>query len=718
MSDIRCPMCSKPNPAELEVCIYCQARLKPLIIRPPEEDRPPLPAKPVNLPSESVTHSTIREIEPPLPDWLSDFREDAPGTKSLEGPIQSEEYPAEAEEWLSRLQTEANADNVPGEVEPQIPLSTEKPTPTSAEPVGRKSDHPFTDWLTNLAVEAEPSPSEPTQPVIELPDWLTNRTEPPPTSETEKPLPAWLTEELDKIETSPASSSDVPDWLAGLSTSPSENLRADGSLEIEKSPLFEEIPDWLSELSESQIASLGLSGPADVEPFIESTQPSADLSDMAGVPLVKPSAFVLAGETAIPGKADEAEKIDIDKMPEWFRQVTREEIEHHVPIITEPEEKPTGLPGWLEAMRPVESAAPAINYFDDTYERQEGTGPLAGIQGVLEVGSGIPGINKPTPYSATLQATENQQKNAGVLKLLFENEGETRPIIQRSLVTKQYIWRILIAFLLIIAVLWPIINNSRSSPLPDITPETAEVNRIISGLSAKAPVLLAFDYQPGFMGEMDAAAAAVVDRLMLRGVLLTIVSTSPVGPILAEQFIRDVQQSHHYTSPDQYVNLGYIPGGPAGLLSFAQSPQHSLPMTLEGTKAWERDGNPALSPLQGVSSLADFSLVMVIVDDPDTARAWVEQAQPYLNQSPLVMVISAQAEPLVRPYYQTYPRQIQGLIIGLRGGAAFASLTGREGQSRDYWDAFSAGLIAAVLLIGVGGLTNMMISIQVGRRRK
>ena len=30
MAEIKCPMCSKPNPEELDVCQFCEARLKPL----------------------------------------------------------------------------------------------------------------------------------------------------------------------------------------------------------------------------------------------------------------------------------------------------------------------------------------------------------------------------------------------------------------------------------------------------------------------------------------------------------------------------------------------------------------------------------------------------------------------------------------------------------------------------------------------------------------
>jgi hypothetical protein len=72
------------------------------------------------------------------------------------------------------------------------------------------------------------------------------------------------------------------------------------------------------------------------------------------------------------------------------------------------------------------------------------------------------------------------------------------------------------------------------------------------------------------------------------------------------------------------------------------------------------------------------------------------------------MIISAQAEPMVLPYYQASPRQVQGLVTGLRGSAAYARLTGRSGLSSAYWEAFSAGLVVAVLLISISGLINLL----------
>ena len=99
--------------------------------------------------------------------------------------------------------------------------------------------------------------------------------------------------------------------------------------------------------------------------------------------------------------------------------------------------------------------------------------------------------------------------------------------------------------------------------------------------------------------------------------------------------------------------------------------------------------------------------MVVISNDSDTARIWVEQVQPLLDGTPLVMVLSAQAEPMVRPYYGTQDAPVQGIISGIKGGATYELVAG-ENLGQVYWDPFSVGLIIAVGSILVGGSINVI----------
>jgi hypothetical protein len=305
-----------------------------------------------------------------------------------------------------------------------------------------------------------------------------------------------------------------------------------------------------------------------------------------------------------------------------------------------------------------------------------------------------------------MHLSRRQKEQVALLRKMLATEEDAAPVNLPAAVVSQRLVRWGIAIILFFASLLPIITGSQQLSLPIPAHEIQEVSQLVGGLPPGTPVLLAFDYEPGLSGEMDAAASAVVDHLMARGVSLALVSTSPIGPVLAEHFVQKIQVKHRYLPGKQYLNLGYIPGGSVGLLSFASLPQRTLPYTIDGKRAWEN------TPLQNVKKLSDFTLVVVIVDDPETARNWIEQVQPFLGVTPLVMVISAQAEPMIRPYYEGSPRQIQGMVVGLTGGSAYERMTGLEGLGRAYWDAFGIELFLAVAIILVGAMVSFILLAQ------
>ncbi len=77
------------------------------------------------------------------------------------------------------------------------------------------------------------------------------------------------------------------------------------------------------------------------------------------------------------------------------------------------------------------------------------------------------------------------------------------------------------------------------------------------------------------------------------------------------------------------------------------------------------------------------------------------------------MVISAQAEPLVRPYFEATPRQVQGLVTSLPGGAAYGPSSAGSRIARTYWDSFSLGLVVVEVLLVIGGIYYLLaISIR------
>jgi hypothetical protein len=624
MAEVRCPMCGKANPEELDNCQFCQARMKPLVFSSrSEEDTPP------NVPDPDLTKNAPEAGDEALPDWLRDLRpaseiDEEDSAADLEEPALAPAVDSADEmEWLNRIRPPQEAQEGPGS------------EPTPEEEAG------FLAGLNNAAGEAE----------SETPDWWRPTAEQPVPEESAPEITEWEVEEI------PAAVEDLPPEVERGATS--AEIPDLPSMPPEEAPAAEQsgkaAPEWQAEdLTEPEALAEDPAFSADLLDWVSESSP--DQEEAGGT----------EGEADIP---------------------------------------PAVLPSWLEALRPVEDAAPVLPRADKSSERIESAGPLAGLRGILRAEPEIARLQTPPSYSLKLRVTAAQRAHADLLTEIVEAEGTTIPIPKRPVVSGKHLLRWGIALALILAVLYAILAGGPPLLPASVPEEVAEVARLIDQMPAGAQTLVVFDYQPGLSGEVDAAAEAVVDHLMLGNASLSLVSTSPTGPLLAERFLAQLAAEHGYARNEQYVNLGYLAGGPSGLASFVQNPQRTLPYSLDGTVAW---GTAGLPPLAGIARVSDFSLVMILADDPFFARAWVEQVQPFLvdedGQTPLVMVLSAQSEPLVRPYYEASPRQVQGLIAGLRGGAAYSRLTGRDGLANAYWGAFSMGQSIAALVIVLGGL--------------
>jgi hypothetical protein len=810
MSDVRCPMCGKSNPPDLEVCQFCEARLKPLIGSPAEEESftdfqrsepvdehliPDGPAdsgtnltdwlkslrvddeeSPPSSPAEedSQTWLPVEDIGSQLEDdahegqgdrdWLSNLRQEGDVTDEAykeqdefgEGLFDPDSSTEDLPSWLSAKDDQSVDEGAIDIPESQALLGLEQPEIEEDE---------TPEWLRKVRArqEAEDTESQPAESSIEdesedVPFWMEESkessseeaTQASSTAERLSDLTVQTTEadsgtigeviesetddvieggeeQVEATSSQPFTEEDVPDWLSDFDVEGVDQA-------IEKDLNSEEVPEWLSKLEEAA----GLEQQP-LEPASEEL-PSMDIGSIdegdPGTPTLIFDDEELAPEVDDEGLAtkvdEEALKTEVEiqsvapftldgddeglyeeDLTDLLAEIPDQDVAEAVDeSLVDDDLAPAELPGWLEAMRPVESAAPLVPTQEESNQQVEGGGPLAGLRGVLPAEPEIARLKKPTVYTSKLQISENHRLHATILNDLIKGEKRTQPLPTSPVLSSQQILRWSIFGLLSLAVLWFVFTGSQSVPLPVLSSSILDVSNIINELPENSPVLLAVDYEPGISGEMDAASAGVMDHLMIKGSYLTMASTAVTGPAQAERLLKNVNASmgHQYQGPDQYTNLGYIPGGPTGLAGFADAPRQVLPYSLDGDLAWDRGA------LTGIESLADFMLVLVITESPDTARTWVEQVQPTLDGTPLVMVISAQAEPMVRPYYEGFPQQVQGIVAGLAGGAAYESGLPRTSLARSYWDAYSFIVWLAVLLILVGGAINLTASQLTSRK--
>ena len=668
-----------------------------------------------------------------IPDWMSEENETTPSADDFPDWLETGESPpdelkpeplnwvsgsspedeSDAEEsidWTAKEEAALPADDAPEWLrsdEESSELDDVQPEPAgSSMEAETESEEGLPDWLTSSGQDSD-LPSE-----DETPTWLSESPDETTPGETE---PDWLHPEE---EAASGPDDEIPDWLSEIPTDESSPE------DIPVASSAEDLPDWLADLDhevETDVAEAAadefatVAEPAEELPgWLAGISPSAADTSLGETPAELPDTEIVPFESSAEDESGELavfseDESFADEVPDWLSDVKASE-ESLEPAADQPagskeaDLAPADLPSWLEAMRPVETeAAPEI--LDERDQQVVSAGPLAGLRGVLPAEPEISKVQKPPTYSVKLQVSDMQQERAAMLEDLVQAEGQSRPIPGRPLVSSQNLLRMVFALILFVAVLWPLVTEGPVAPIPVFSPETGAANQIIGQLNSQDPVLVAVDYQPGLSGEMDAITSILFDHMMLRGAYLTLVSTTASGPIQAEHVLALANQQfgHSYLGGDEYTNLGYIPGGPTGLISFASNPRAMMAYALDdGRLAWES------SPLQNVQDLSDFALVTVITENPETARAWIEQVQPVLGDTPLIMAISAQAEPMIRPYYEAFPKQVQGMVVGLVGSVTYESLMGHPGLAHDYWNAFDIGLLAAIVLIFVGGVINML----------
>jgi len=778
MAEIICPVCGESNSPEAKFCRSCHSPL-PENLAPLQPGQAPVPID-------------TGELEPILPQWLRDVRDQARQATPQEPPSSPPSQtppPAEPTDLLAGLQSQA------AEEDEEIPdwlrtLAGEESQPAASQPE-EKPGAPSQAGFPPPAASPLSSPAEESPAPADLPPWLSALTpaqesspqrdefaewfaqasageaagspQPPTAPATEPPVSAgeeatveppldldWL-RSLDSAEKERADSvsraeapggeeSDLPDWLKSLpsaapggeaETPPPEEehpLWRQEPAHEETPPALEEsaLPDWLQGLSTEPAAP-------PVSTAEEETPPPAAPAFVAPPTIpaselhVEPEwlASLRAGENeapaeeiAPPSTAEEArpafteaplsaegiEEIFASDLPDWLLSAaeTPSAGESQLPPESEDSLAPAELPSWLQAMRPIEATLEEGAEIGAA-ETQEEQGPLAGLRGVLPVPVSAISLPKPRPVSLKLQVSEEQQSHMALLDQILAAETTPRPIQSAKTVRSFRLLRWLIAALFIALTASIFFTGSRFFATPAFQPSVFAARDAIAALPEGAPVLVALEYQPALSGELEAVAAPFVDALMiLRHPRLIFVSTSPLGADLAERFLSRTQLQHGYQRREQYLNLGYLPGGESGVRAFVQNPSQAAPFAVDLAPAWQS------SPLQGVQAFSDFSAVLVITDSVESGRMWIEQSQPVRGSAPLLLITSAQAGPLLQPYYQS--GQVTGLLSGLYDGAVMErNNADRPGVARRYWDAYSLGLWLAILMIVIGAAWNFVL---------
>lgn len=638
--------------------------------------------------AESASQPPARE-EASLDDWLANLPRGESFTSSEES---NRLFDGEVKlpDWMQREEPTAQ----PREESPAPSLWMDSSDKTAEE----KSDAPTFDWMTREQPSAE------TKDEVNLPTWAGGAF-----GETAEPKSVPSTFPAESKE-----EAELPSWMGtfGGSAAPTEGT---GEVAPESSFDFASdagLPNWLDSLNSTEPAQGSIEPPpANWTPPNETKPASPDWMDVfrdaapaAETPpspeVPRAAAFVHSADAPQTGSTD---NLFTSEMPDWLSSIAPSELKPaEVKEPTQENIAPAELPSWVQAMRPVETALPS-----DPAPTVEGPledrGPLAGLRGVLPL-TGIIQPGKPRPQSIRLQADESQQASAALLEQMLSAEAEPKPLRGGGTLAAQRSLRWMIAALLLLIITVSLATGLQIVPLPSSAPaESASILPTLELLPNGAPVLMIFDYDPALAGELESTAAPLLDRFLAsRRPRVSVLSTSPTGAALADMLFARRLKKHDYQPDSEYLNLGYLPGENASMLYFAEYPRKAIP-----SAGWN---HPAA---QGVTSLGDFAAILLFTDQGETARAWIEQTSLQRAGRPMIVISSAQAAPMIRPYVQS--GQIAGLASGLHGGAMF-SVSTADSPARTYWDAYQFSALFAAAMIALGGMWNWVAGLRARRQ--
>ena len=652
-------------------------------------------------PSTPTDSSASHEASPQDLSWLDrlgGIEETSQPVQPLESPASSGEEPS----WLNQLG---------GISEPSQPAETE------ASPEATPQD---LSWLDNLGAESgsQPFDAAPEQPAPAVQPF--ERVEDTPASGEDL---SWLdslgkpgqpAEPPGTPAASQEASSQGLSWLENLGGEPeplavppfaeeipeAEDQRPRHTAPLNEQQPEESQPDWLKSATEAP--TMPPPGDPSLDWFSSASQPPKEKTP----PPASQMAPFDAGVLSTPEESGALSNQDVDSLfsvdlPDWLSRPEPESSASQAqqPGLASAESDesltPADLPSWVQAMRPVEAviSEPAPSVEDQPAETE---GPLAGLHSVIPIAP-IGSSRRPKPVSLTLQVSDEQQTSVALLEQILGSETSPRALITPSVVQSQQWLRWALSGLVLMVLSGVIFLRSQMMPVSAILPgESAGLTNSVMGIPAGANILVVVEYEPSLAGEMEAISAPLLDQLVLLSQPnLSFISTSPNGAALVERLLVRLNQPGI-----QSANLGFLPGGSAGVLGFLEAPGQIV-------------------PLADVQSFSEYSALVVLTDHAESGRVWVEQLQgrkqidPALADQPLLVVASAQAGPLLQPYVSS--GQVTAMLSGLSDAARYEAANSRPGVARSYWDTFGIGLMMATALIIAGSLWSLFTGMRARR---
>lgn len=212
----------------------------------------------------------------------------------------------------------------------------------------------------------------------------------------------------------------------------------------------------------------------------------------------------------------------------------------------------------------------------------------------------------------------------------------------------------------------------------------------LDGLPDDSTVLVGFDPDVGTYAEVRPTVRTALADLLNRDARLAFVSLTPEGRALLVSELARLRRGEANVA--RILDLGYVPGAEAALVSIAGAPPVPAGATGEVARRVRDEGIDAMDA------------ILVVGGNDLGPRSWVEQVRPRVGPMPILAIAPTVLLPELQPYVGS--GQLAALLATPRDGAGYRASAElgpldrlREG-GEPRTAAIVLGLLVAILVVG------------------
>ncbi|MCS7384603.1 MAG: hypothetical protein NDF53_02600 [archaeon GB-1867-097] len=238
-------------------------------------------------------------------------------------------------------------------------------------------------------------------------------------------------------------------------------------------------------------------------------------------------------------------------------------------------------------------------------------------------------------------------------------------------------------------------------PIP-VSARTIEFHHYIETLPDGAYVMVSLGYGVSSQPAFEPFVVATFHDLFKRNVKVVVETTGSDGPIVYKSAIAKANpDSYGKKYGEDYVFLGYVPGGETAMKALAEDIHAAVPADYYGTPIEQ------IQMLKNIHGATDFTLVICFTSAGDTAVGWIRQWVTSYNV-PYLSCVLTMMMPTLEPYY---PVQVKALVGADKGGE-MEFLVGHPGPGLQKADSFSLSHIVLMAIIIVANIAYFSLKAQ------